>query len=59
MQFRAKVKLHSLLMAQMNTEKIGAILMDSANAYARPSQQRMVNVIKAVIMATISTHIQV
>ena len=59
MQFRAKVKLHSLLMAQMNTEKIGAILMESAIAYVKLSHQWMVNVIKVVIMATISTDIQV
>ena len=59
MQFRAKVKLHSLLMAQMNTETIIAFLVESANAYVKLSHQWMVNVIKVVIMATISTDIQV
>ena len=56
MQLRARVKLHSLLMAQMNTEEIGAILMESADAYVKLSHQSMVNVIKSFIMDTISTN---
>ena len=59
MQLRARVKLHSLLMAQMNTEEIGAILMESADAYVKLSHQSMVNVIKSLIMDTISTNMQV
>ena len=59
MQLRARVKLHSLLMAQMNTEEIGAILMESADAYVKLSHQSMVNVIKSFIMDTISTNMQV
>ena len=58
-QVCAMVKLQSLLMAQMNTEKIGAILMESADAYVKLSHQSMVNVIKSFIMDTISTNMQV
>ena len=58
-QVCAMVKLQSLLMAQMNTEKIGAILMESANAYVKLARQWMVNVIKRVIMDLISTNMQV
>ena len=59
MQLRARINLHSLLTAQMNTEEIGAILMESANAYVKLSHQWMVYVIKSVIMDTISTNMQV
>ena len=59
MQLRARVKPHSLLMAQRYTETVGAILVESANAYVKLSHQWMVNVIKVVIMDTISTNIQV
>ena len=58
-QVCARVKPHSLLMTQMNSDEIGAILMESANAYVKLSHQWMVNVIKSVIMDTISTNIQV
>ena len=58
-QVCAMVKLQSLLMAQMNTEKIGAILMESAYAYVKLPHQWMGNVMWSVIMDTISTNSQV
>ena len=55
----ARVNFHSSLMGQMNTEKMGAILLENANAYVKPVQELMVNVIKKAMQAIISTNMQV
>ena len=59
MPLRARVKLQSLLMAQMNTENLGAIIMEGADAYVKLPHQWMGNVIIMNIKDTISTSMQV